>query len=407
MIMLDYKNLSVSSGKAAEMAFCAAFFFLPLSKPLMFISLAVAFVLFLVSDRFSASRAYVWSLPWFKPALILCALPLLALLVHPGRMHQGFPYLNLSYYWLLAFITFLAATQMRIQLWMRAFTFGVFIVFCYTQIRFHGDTVIAKGMAAQANHILYSQFLAVAVVLLSILFKDESRHGWKIIYVVGMTLLFYGLVTGNGRSGLLALVLLLPMILGNLFPRLRLSRILVACAVVVAIALAVPTVQNRIRDGVNDMKLFERNVTTTSLGYRFEMWSTARDVFLEHPIIGAGPYGFSVAWHAEPRAPEAEAFREPHNAYFFFASSYGLIGVGVLLWLYTALLWTGWRTRHSVAGAAVLAFSVFLISGSLTNTMFMGAASHAMVMLFIGLQGGVARTTIAARKANGDVVPAK
>jgi O-antigen ligase len=80
---------------------------------------------------------------------------------------------------------------------------------------------------------------------------------------------------------------------------------------------------------------------------------------------------------------------EPHNAYLFFATSYGLIGLIALIWLYAALLWTGWRHRHSLEGGIVFAFAVICIVGSLTNTMFMGTVSHLWMILFIGLQGGL------------------
>lgn len=378
----------LKSGMAAEAAFAAAFFLLPLSKSLTYTALLAAFVMFFASERFVEAR-HSWRMqPWVLPALALAVVPWLSLLIHRHAAQEPF-YLYLSYYWLLAFVTWLAAGTMRIQSWIRAFLAGVLIVFCYVEIRFPGQLDSATGLAALGNYILYSQFLAVAVVLLSILYRHEARRHWRLLYLAGMSVFFFGLVSGSGRSGLLAVVVLLPFIIGNLFPGLSRTKILLGCLIAVVIVLMSPKVQTRISAGVNDLKLLQHDNAQTSLGYRAEMWKTAWQVWREHPVLGAGPYGFREEWHKRTLSDEAQAFVEPHNAFLFYASSYGLLGLGALVWLYAALLRTGWRERHSLEGGIAFAVAVIVIFGSLTNTMFMGATSRAWLMLFIGLQGAL------------------
>lgn len=372
---------------ATEKAFCAAFFFLPLSKPLLFISLLVAFSLFVAGGGLAGAGRSLRALPWWIPALILGVLPLLSLVVHADA-GQGMSSLNLGYYWLLALVTFLAAARMPILPWIRAFLLGVLIVFIYVQCEFAGQTEALAGPGVRMNYILYSQLLAVAVVLLSVLYRHEHRAKIKAVYLAGIGVFFLGLVSGAGRSGVITVLVLLPFIFGNIFPRHR-GKVMLACVIALAITLASPVIQTRIDAAVNDLKLLQQNNTQTSIGHRFEMWRKAWEVFRENPLTGAGPNGFSDAWHKTPRSEHAMTFVEPHSAFLFYASSYGIFGLIALVWLYGALLWTGWKHRAGMEGGVLFGFAVVCITGSLTNTMFLGAVSLAWMMLFIGLQGGI------------------
>lgn len=372
--------------KAAEHAFGATFFFLPLSKPLLFISLAVALLLFLASGGFFRALRHWRPLPWVAPAVVLAFLPLLSLLIHDFPSSQSLN-LKLSYYWLFAFIVFLAAGQMRIMGWIQALLWGIGLLFTHAQLVLLGWWNGAPAPSASANYILYSQFLAVGIVLLSILYRHESGARRKTGYLLAMMLLFYGVATCAGRTGMLIVVVLLPFIFNNVLGRQSIVKVALGCGLALAVLLTSPMVQKRIDAAVDDIRLFKSDVTQTSIGFRLEMWETALGVFQAHPLTGAGTGGFTAAWRAAYR--NDVAFVEPHNAFLFYAASYGALGLGALLWLYAAMLWTGWKERHSLAGGVVFAFSVICIVSSITNTLFMGAVSLAWVMLFIGLQGGL------------------
>ncbi|WP_147376816.1 O-antigen ligase family protein [Noviherbaspirillum saxi] len=388
----------VTSGAAAQYAMTAAFFFLPLSKPLLYITLLVASILFICSERFVEAWRGFRPQPWLAPALLLAILPGLSLLLHEDPGHTE---LNLSYYWIAAFIVYLASSRMPVMPWIRAFVAGVFIVFCYVQIRFPGEVHLATGLAALGNYILYSQLLAIATVLLSILYKHDSRRIVRLACLAGMGLFFIGLVSGDGRSGLLSLLLLLPLVVGNMVAQKNRKLVLVGCLIGLLLVGLSPRVQKRINEGISDLKLMQQDRKETSLGYRVDMWNTAAEVVRAHPVFGAGQGGFARAWNNRHLTAEAKGFVEPHNAFLFFASSYGLVGLAALLWLYAAVLWTGWRHRQSFEGGVVFAFAVVCIVGSMTNTMFMGAVSHAWLMLFIGLQGSLLRPGLPCMQRQG------
>jgi len=335
-----------------------------------------------------AARNYR-NLPWITPAVILALLPLTSLLVHADVDGRS-TYLQLSYYWVFAFIIFFAAGRMRVVPWMHGFLAGVLVVFVYTQLAVKGWWKFPHTPSAAANYILYSQFLAMAIVLSSVLYKHTDQRGKKIIYLCGMGVFSVGVALGNGRTGLLTVVILLPYILLNIFKRRNILAVFAAGTAACLVLTMSPVVQNRLKDAAQDIVLFQENVMQTSLGYRFDMWETAWNVTLAHPFLGSGPSGFRDAWAGKAEEGVAKAFREPHNAFLFYASSFGVIGLAALLWLYMALLWTGWRRRHSLEGGVVFSFAVICILSSITNTVFLGAASLAWVMMFIGIQGGLA-----------------
>lgn len=378
------------ASRAAQRAFSAAFFFLPISKALLLLTLTGAFALFILSGDFIAACRRWRTFQWIAPALCLAAFPLPSLFVHNDAT-VGWSHLGLSYYWLIAFAAFLAATVYPVLPWIRAFVVGVFCTFCYAIVTATGVISLPWAPAGLGNYILYSQLLATAVVLLSVVYRHEDDRRLRALYLLVMAAFYAGLLAGDGRSGLLAVLVLLPFVFFNIFPRSNTVTVLAVCAVATAVLLASPRVQARIEAAANDLRLLQTEVTETSLGYRYEMWRTAAAVIRENPVLGAGPDGFNKMWHSTPRTGEGLGFVEPHNAFLFYASSYGVPGLVALVWLYGAVLLTAWRRRETLEGSAVFAFAVICIVGSATNTMFRGTVSHVWLMLFIGLQGGLLR----------------
>lgn len=396
-----YQGQAVKLLNATQKAYAVAFFFLPLSKALLFIALAIGFMLFVAGGGFTRALRAWRSLPWVWPAAMLAALPALSLLIHPASSKLVI-HSEASYYWLIALMVFLAASQLPILPWLRALLAGILVGFLYAQLPYKGWWPLDPPSLI-ANYILYSQFLAIGVVLLSILYKYETSKGMRAAYAAGMALFFFGLTSGMGRTGMWVVLVLLPFIITNLFARQHRGKAALLCVLASVALLMAPTVQKRIHDAASDMQLLQQNVTQTSLGYRLEMWKTAWGVFRAHPLLGGGAAGFEAAWSSQPRGDEAKAFVEPHNAFLFYASFYGIFGLLALLWLYAALLLTGWRQRQRFEGRIVFAFALVLVLCSFTNTVFMGSVSRAWVMLFLGLQGALLYHAPAPLRAAGTV----
>jgi O-antigen ligase len=387
--MSDLAVPSWDARNAANKAFCAAFFLLPISKPLTFISLALAFLLLLAGGELRHSLPQLRKATWVVPALLLAVVPLLAIPFHVTVQENND--LELVYYWVIAFFTALAAGRMAILPWLRAFVIGVLAVACFSGLTAVLPVALESRPAAQGNYILYSQFLAIGIGIAAVLFHHERQRAWRLLYVAAALVFFLSLVFSQGRSGMLALLALLPLVFTRFLSSTGRIKVFLACVAAVVLMALSPVAQDRVQSAVQEFKMYGDDQVRTSIGYRFEMWHTAWRAYLKHPVIGAGPEGFSTEWKKDSSGQEKQAtgFIEPHNAFLFYASRYGTLGLGALIWLYGAMLVAGWRTRRSMEGGIVLAFAIVCVVGSLTNTMFMGAASRTWMMLFIGLQGAL------------------
>jgi len=392
---------------ATSYAFGAAFFCLPLSKPLTLISLGLGALLFitaLASGAAAGARSAAGPRTrrppaWAVAAAVLAALPVLSLFVHDDGLANA-EYLALAYYWLLALLVHEASRRMPIEGWLVAFVSGTLLVFAYTQLRLLGWQPPGSEPSALRNAILYSQFLLAGILVCALLHRATTRRGTRIACWVAIGLLAFGLATGTGQgpaggtrlSGALTLLALMPLLAACLVPIRHARAVVAACVLGGAALLATPPVQTRIGQVVNDVEQWQQANPRTSLGYRLEMWRTAGELVGEHPVAGSGPKAFQRAWAARFPAQE-ERFDEPHSAYLFYAAAYGLPGLAALICLFGALLYRGWRHLPTLAGGLTFGFAVFCVLAGLANTLFVGTTSALMLMLFIGLQGAFGRPT--------------
>lgn len=390
---------------ATSYAFGAAFFFLPISKPLTLVSLGLGAVLLVAAlasgalPRIPGARA---SRPpaWGIAALVLAVLPMLSLFVHADGFANA-EYLALGYYWLLALLVHEASRRMRIEGWLVAFVGGTLLVFAYVQLRTLGWQPPGSEPSALRNAILYSQFLLAGILVCALLHRSATRRGPRIACWIAIGLLAFGLASGTGQgpaggtrlSGALALLALMPLLATCLLPARRARAVVAACVLGGAALLATPPVQTRIGQAVEDVAQWRQANPRTSLGYRLEMWRTAGALLREHPLTGSGPRAFQRAW-AERFPGQEERFDDPHNVYLFYAAAYGLPGLTALLLLFAALVHRGWRHLATLAGGLTFGFAVFCVLAGIANTLFLGTTSALMLMLFIGLQGALARSGI-------------
>jgi O-antigen ligase len=389
----------MTSTRATSAAFAAAFFCLPLSKPATFAALGVAMVLLALGwlrERGTVERRLP---PWAGSIAVLALLPLASVALHPDGT-ANLRYLSLGYLWLLPFAVFAGARRADVATWLAAFLGGTALAWIHLRLESIGVTLLPARPAALGNYILTSQFLALGMVAAAVLHRHDPRPLARAAYWVIAAAMAWGVATGEGRTGAVVALGLMPLVASALLPRRGLAVVAAACAIGAAALLASPTVQTRIERAVHDVALWrtgdDQALTErgdglqNSIGLRLEMWRTAGRVFAEHPIAGAGPQAFQRAWWA--RFPEPGArFAEPHNAYLFYAAAYGLPGVLALVAFVVALLRTGWRHRARLAGAVTLGFGLMVAIAGLTNTLILGTTSTQMLMLFAGLAGALWR----------------
>ena len=384
--------------RATSAAFAVAFLVLPLSKTATFAALAVAALLLALQMRGERGTVERRLPPWTAALAVLAALPLLSLLVHPeGAANQR--YLSQGYYWLLAFLVFAGARRADVGGWLAAFVGGTAIAWIHLQLGAIGIDLLPAQPAAAANYILTSQFLALALVATAMLHRHDPRPLARAAYWVIAAAMAWGIATGEGRTGAIVVLALMPLIASAMLPRRGLMIVALACAIGAAALLASPTVQTRIGRAVSDLAQWraadDRSLERlpdqdrqNSVGLRLEMWRTSASVLAEHPILGGGPQAFQRAWWQRFQEPPVR-FAEPHSAYLFYAAAYGLPGLLALLALIGALLRTGWRHRARLAGGTTLGVGLTVAIAGTSNTLILGSTSAQMLTMFVGLAGAL------------------
>lgn len=124
-----------------------------------------------------------------------------------------------------------------------------------------------------------------------------------------------------------------------------------------------------------------------STGQRLEMWRTAWDIFLEHPLLGAGTGAFMKQAYAYAKrgaiAPQVAGYDHPHNDYLNVLYGEGVVGLAAFLLL---LGWPGYLylaalrnsptpTARAAAFCGLILLGGLLVFG-LTESMFV----HSLVL---------------------------
>jgi len=86
-------------------------------------------------------------------------------------------------------------------------------------------------------------------------------------------------------------------------------------------------------------------VVNDPIGWRLEYYYHTTKIIQEHPLMGVGTGGFMQAYRARTEQARLDVPPHPHNQYLFIMAQVGIVGLGVLLWLFVQQ----WRSA-SLAG---------------------------------------------------------
>jgi O-antigen ligase len=92
-------------------------------------------------------------------------------------------------------------------------------------------------------------------------------------------------------------------------------------------------------------------VVEDPVGWRLEFFYHTAEIIQDHPLMGVGTGGFVQAYRARTEHAGLEVPPHPHNQYLFIMAQVGVIGLGLLLWLFLQQ----WRSA-SLAGDAMYGF---------------------------------------------------
>lgn len=180
---------------------------------------------------------------------------------------------------------------------------------------------------------------------------------WRLAFLLGIVCGLNSVILGGSRGSWVALPPVVLVFLVAFLSRRNAGRLaLLGLAVIVVIAglFAIPDspLRARYERGVQDIHLYQKSDTDTSIGARFEMWRGAEANLRQHPLKGWNLQEYTQALKDQIEAgqltPVALEFTDNlHNNYLQAWVFTGLPGLLALLALYAVPLWHFGRCLRS------------------------------------------------------------
>jgi O-antigen ligase len=385
---------TINSDELIFLAFLAYFGTMPMGTAPPTIFGAIATGIWLVSGRIM--RMFSLPLPrgWLWPVLFMMALPLVGLLYSPDPWSLGLNYAGKIHYWIYGLVLATLVIGRSPERLIHLFLIGLAINAIVGAVQLIGWIPMRDGWCTGLGrgYSTLSAYLVLGIVTVSFYFHRVGDRRWKILILVLTGLYFFQLIILWGRTGYLTFLILSPLLIRNMLPRLSLWKTSMVLPVMVGLMLMSPIVRERIQLSIDQIRFHLNADPSISWGKtynvhqdRFFMWHSALEIIREHPILGLGTGGYGTI-----RTSQGDPIAHPHNDLLQMAVSYGLVGVVAYLWLFGGMLRRSWPLRQTPVGFFVLASSlVFLISG-LFNSQTLDAGMALLLAVTAGLQSSFA-----------------
>ena len=368
-------------------SFCAMFFFLPIATSPAVISGMISLGIWVFSGQLMRDRHEWTKQAWFKPVVLLILLPWIGLL-WTDDIHSGLRFAKKSYYWLYAFAILSVCHIYSPKILINSFLAGLSLTVIISMLQYVEVIPMPKGYPAGfMGHIVYSLLLVYGILLLSFYYREAKLKKHRVAIMVLIAAYVFSLSVNTGRIGYFAFAFLSPWILYNLLGRKHIIIFVVSVSALIMLLSLSPTVQNRSKIAVDEIKEYYNGDKNTSIGRRFHMWEGAIKMFMENPVMGVGTGGYAIEMKKYRDAPDLpEYFSHPHNSFLYMATSYGIIGLVIFIWLLAVFFRKGWRARTTMEGFSILSFGAVLLIGSMTDTQMMSLTTGNIFALLVGLR---------------------
>lgn len=223
-----------------------------------------------------------------------------------------------------------------------------------------------EDTAPFVDRILYTPVLAWAGYLAA-LYAIEKSGLEKIVYGILTISTLGNLVFSGGRTGQLAFLALLGLLIFQRFAKRPLMATVIASTLVGSIALGSYSsnsyVKNRVDDAVREVTNYKEAVNT-SVGLRINFYINSWRIFSENSLLGVGAGDFTSEYTKTNNkySPEWDTTFNPHNQYLFVLTTTGLLGGAIMLFVYIPpAVWKKRKDEYSNPRVALLLF-ISLIS---------------------------------------------
>ncbi|MDH3347536.1 MAG: O-antigen ligase family protein [Desulfobulbaceae bacterium] len=275
-------------------------------------------------------------------AMLLGLLLLIAMFYSPASLDDALDGLKKyrELFFIPAVMSLLVTCNNRERQWaVSAFFIGCIISLIASYAMFLGFVPVPHYGYSLTYHITHSFFMAVLAFWTLHQVADNKKY--RLPYIVLLLAVIGNIVyVTPGRTGMLTLVLLCVLFLGQRFSRKQFFiGFGVFLLVVLAAVISSKNVQNRVQDAYSDITTYEQGSSRSSLGQRFDWWYNCVRLIGQKPILGHGTGSFVLEHEKLIAGTGTKPTDNPHNEYLFLLVQTG--GVGLLLFI--ALLVTAWR----------------------------------------------------------------
>ena len=269
-----------------------------------------------------------------------------------------------------------------------AFLLATILTLIFSFIKFFADWDFLNRIAFDSgvfkDHI-FTGFLLAFLSYCFAVFAFSIKNAWRWLFVVLFFLAAYNVLFINlSRSGYVVLLSLLLLLAWQQFAWKGLFAGLLISFFLCSSLLYLPAnFKERFNLAHSEITQYKHGNFDTSVGLRLKFYHNSFKIFKEHPWIGTGTGSFAQDYLA---AAENKQFatQNPHNEYLNIAVQFGLLGIIILLGMFTVHAWISFRLqglRQYFAQAVLVSIAV----GSLFNSWLMDVTQGCFYVIFTAL----------------------
>ena len=250
---------------------------------------------------------------------------------------------------------------------------------------------IGKGTPQNAfvfkNYITQGLLMALAAYFLAVYAWQQRHWCWLLIVLLA---LYNILFLSNGRTGYLIVGCLMLLFAYQTY---RLRGLMIGSLLLILLSGLIysysAAVKNRIDSASANLHSYQQGETDTSVGLRLEFYKNSLILIAQQPLWGHGTGSFSYKYQQLAEKQGIIATTNPHNEYLMIGVQWGLIGMGLFIYLLYQLgllaadlpLPQSWMAQGLVITIAV---------GCLVNSLLLDSTEGHLFAYLIGvLVGGL------------------
>ena len=238
------------------------------------------------------------------------------------------------------------------------------------------------------KHTTHNLLMAFGVLLFGVL-AWKSSHRWVRWGWAGASCMAASnvLLMVQGRTGYVVLAGLALVAFHMYFGWRGMVAAVIALAVTFSIAYQISTsFHDRVNLVATGVAQWNSQVAAEDpIGQRLEFYYHTVEVIQDHPLMGAGTGGFAQAYEVYAKQAGVPVPSHPHNQYLLITAQVGIVGLGLLLWLFVRQ----WRSTFLAGDATYGLLAKGLVVTIAIGCLFQPAINDHTEKLFYCLFSGL------------------